>query len=217
MLTHDAVLRHVHQTACQVAGVRCFQSSIRQTFPRTVCRVEVLKNGQTFFKVRDDRRLDDVAIRLRHQAAHPAQLFHLRDRATGTGVGHHVDRVRLFFGTILVVRGGRDGAHHRVRDLVVTLRPCIDDFVVLFALSDQAVHVLLFKVLHLLAGLFNQRPFGVWDQHVVFAEGDARFESFAETHRHDLVTEDNRLFLTAITVDGVDDLLHFFLPQQTVD
>ena len=217
MLAHDAVLRHVHQTACQVTGVRRLQSGIRQTFPRTVGRVEVLENGQTFFKVRDNRRLDDVAVRLRHQAAHPAQLFHLRDRATGTGVGHHVDRVRLFLGTVLMVSHGGDGAHHRLGHLVVTLRPCIDDLVVLFALSDQAVHILLFKVLHLLAGFFNQRPFGVGNQHVVFAEGDARFESFAETHGHDLVTEDDRLFLTAVTVDGVDDLLHFFLAQQTVD
>ena len=112
---------------------------------------------------------------------------------------------------------GRDRAHHRVGDLVVTLRPGIDNFVVLFALSDQAVHVLLFKVLHLIAGLINERPLGVRDQHVVLTERNAGLERFAEAHGHDLVTEDDRFFLTAVTVDGVDDLLHFFLAQQTVD
>ncbi len=53
--------------------------------------------------------------------------------------------------------------------------------------------------------------------HVVLAEGNAGLERFAEAHGHDLVTEDDQLFLTAIAVDGVDDLLHFLLAQQTVD
>ncbi|MNJ05230.1 hypothetical protein D3C73_1664140 [compost metagenome] len=36
-LGHHQVLRHIHQTACQVPGVRCFQRRISQTFTRTVC------------------------------------------------------------------------------------------------------------------------------------------------------------------------------------
>ena len=33
---------------------------------------------------------------------------------------------------------------------------------------------------------------------------------------HDLVTEDDRLFLTAVAINRVDDLLHLFLPEKTV-
>jgi len=31
-----------------------------------------------------------------------------------------------------------------------------------------------------------------------------------------IFTEDNGFFLTTVAVDRIDDLLHFFLPQQTV-
>ena len=131
-------------------------------------------------------------------------------------MGHHVNRVRLHDCTLIVATFGRNSTHHRVGDFVVTLGPGIDNFVVLFTLSDQAVHVLLFKVLNLIACLVNQGPFGLGDQHVVLTKGNPGAESFAETHGHDLVTEDNGFFLTTVAVDRIDDLLHFFLTQQAV-
>ena len=179
-------------------------------------RVEVFKNGQTFLEVRDDRRFDDLARRLGHKAAHPAQLLHLRHRTPGTGVGHHIDRVRLHLGTSGVETRGGDGGHHRLGHLVVALRPSVHDLVVLFALSDQAVHVLLFKAGNLFLHLVDDGPLGVGDQHVVLAERDARFEGFAEAQTHDLVAENDRLFLTAIAVDGVDDGLHVLFAEKAV-
>jgi hypothetical protein len=80
VLADDAVLRHVHQTPRQVARVRRLQRGVRQALAGTVGGVEVLQHGQAFLEVRDDRRLDDLARRLGHQAAHPAQLLHLGDR-----------------------------------------------------------------------------------------------------------------------------------------
>ena len=56
-----------------------------------------------------------------------------------------------------------------------------------------------------------------WDNHVILTKRNTGLKRFAETHRHDLVTEDNDLFLTTVTVNSVDDLADFFLPQQTVD
>jgi hypothetical protein len=103
----DAVLRHVDQTAGQIARVRRLERGIGQTLPGAVGRVEVFKNGQTFLEVRDDRRFDDLARRLGHQAAHPAKLLHLDDRTPGTRVGHHIDRVRLRSGPFGVHRGGQ--------------------------------------------------------------------------------------------------------------
>ena len=179
--------------------------------------VEVLKNGQTFFKVRDNWCLDDLAIWLGHQTAHTAQLFHLRDRTTRTGVSHHINRVWFIFRAVFGTTSCGNGVHHRIGDFVVTLRPSIDNFVVLFTLSDQAVHVLLFKVFHLLACFTNQWPFGFRNNHVVLTKRNTSLKRFTEAHRHDVVTEDDGLFLTAISVHGVNDLLHFFLAKQTVD
>ena len=126
-------------------------------------------------------------------------------------MSHHVDRVWFIFRTIFSVSGVRNGTHHRVSNFVITLRPCVDNFVVLFALSDQAVHVLLFKVFYEVTCLINQWPFAIRDKHVVFTKRDTSLERFAETKGHDVVTEDNRLFLTAITIDRIDDLLNFLL------
>ena len=179
-------------------------------------RVEVFENGQTFFKVRDDRCFDDFAIRLRHQTTHTAQLFHLCDRATRTGVGHHVNAVWFTFRAVFVACRSRDGCHHRLGDFVVRLRPSINNFVVLFTLSNQAVHVLLFKVFNLITCFVDQCPLGVRNNHVVLTERDASLKRFAETHSHDLVTEDDGFFLTTVTVDRIDDLLNFLLTQKTV-
>jgi hypothetical protein len=49
------------------------------------------------------------------------------------------------------------------------------------------------------------------NDHVVLAEGNAGLERLAEAQRHDLVAEDDALLLTAVAVDGVDDLLTSFL------
>ncbi len=77
----NTILCDIHQTAGEVTRVCSFQSRIRKTFTRPVCRVEILKHRQTFFKVRNNRGFDDVTVWLGHKATHTAQLFHLRDRA----------------------------------------------------------------------------------------------------------------------------------------
>ncbi len=178
--------------------------------------VEVLQHGQTFFKVRDNRRLDDLAVRLGHQTTHTTQLLHLGRGATRTGVSHHVNRVRLQLSARIIFAHRRDIAHHRIRNNVGTFGPSIDNFVVLLALSDQAVHVLLFELFHLIAGIIHKRPLAVRDHHVVLTERDAGLERFFEAQGHDVVTEDNRLFLTTVTVDRINHLTDLFLTKETV-
>ena len=92
-LGDDDVLRHVDQTTRQVTGVRGLQRGIRQALAGAVGRVEVLQHVQAFAEVRLDRRLDDRAVRTRHQAAHAGQLADLRRGTTRAGVGHDVERV----------------------------------------------------------------------------------------------------------------------------
>ena len=77
-LGDDHVLRHVDQATGQVTGVRGLQRGIRQALAGAVGRDEVLQHVQAFAEVRLDRRLDDRAVRTRHQAAHAGQLADLR-------------------------------------------------------------------------------------------------------------------------------------------
>ncbi len=172
-LGDDAVLRHVDETPGEVPGVRRLQRGIGQTLAGAVGRVEVLEHGQAFLEVRDDRRLDDLARRLGHQAAHAGKLAHLGRRAAGAGMAHHVDRVHRLLTAIVLELDRLDAGHHLVGDLFRALRPGVDDLVVLLALGDQAVIVLLLVFLGQRLGVGNQLGLGLRDDHVVLAERNA--------------------------------------------
>ena len=87
------VLRHVDETTREVTRVRRLQRRVGQTLAGAVRRDEVLQNVQAFTEVRRDGRLDDRAVRLRHQAAHAGELANLRRGTARAGVGHHEDGV----------------------------------------------------------------------------------------------------------------------------
>src|SRR4051812_29316821 len=84
-------------------------------------------------------------------------------------------------------------------------------------MGDQAVVVLLLEFLCERPGLVNDLPLRSRHHHVVLAERNARLERIVEPERHDPVAEDNRLFLTAVTIDLVDDARYFLLGHQLVD
>ena len=92
-LVDDDVLRHVDQTAGQVARVGRLERRVGEALAGAVRRDEVLQHREPLAEVRRDRRLDDLARGLGHQAAHAGELAHLLARAAGAGVGHQVDRV----------------------------------------------------------------------------------------------------------------------------
>src|SRR5215467_13701348 len=170
----DAVLRHVDQAPREVARVRGLERGIGEPLAGAVRRVEVLEHGEPFLEVADDRALDDLARRLRHQAPHAGELAHLRGRAARAGMRHHVDRVDLSRVAAAVdPLDRRNLTHHFVGDLVGRLRPRVDNLVVLLALGDQAVVVLLLEFLGERAGLLDDLPFGARDHHVVLAERNA--------------------------------------------
>ena len=95
-------------------------------------RDEVLKNGQALHEVGLDRTLDDLALRIGHQATHAGQLTNLTERATSAGVGHHEDRVER----VKVVL-------HRFTNLIGCCRPLVGDRLVALLLSDQTHCVLV--------------------------------------------------------------------------
>ena len=152
VLGDDDVLRHVHQTPRQVAGVGGLERRVGQTLARAVRRDEVLQHGEAFTEVRRDRRLDDFARRLGHQAAHAGELADLLLRAAGARVGHDVDRVEA---PARLVHLGHL-AEHLVGDLLGDLRPDGDDLVVALAVGDRAFEVLLLDLDDLVARVLHQ-------------------------------------------------------------
>ena len=119
-------------------------------------------------------------------------------------MSHHVNRVHLFLAAFLIELDGFNFAHHFVSDLVCTFRPSINDFVVLLTLGDQTVLILLFEFRGECFCVVNHCVFRVWNNHVIHTERNTSRTSVTETKGHDLVTEDHRVFLTAVTVDLID-------------
>ena len=95
-LAHDDLLRHIHQAARHIAGVRRFQSGVCQRFARAMRRQEEFQHREAFTEVGADRQLDDLARRRSHQAAHTRQLPDLVHTTARAGGRHHVDGVKLF-------------------------------------------------------------------------------------------------------------------------
>ena len=82
-LGDDRVLRDVDEAAGEVTGVRRLERGVREALAGAVGRDEVLEHRETFAEVRGDRRLDDLARRLGHQAAHTGQLADLLRASRG--------------------------------------------------------------------------------------------------------------------------------------
>ena len=137
-LADDHVLGDVDEPPRQVAGVGGAQSRVSESLASTVRRDEVLEHGQAFDEVGLDRPLDDLALRVRHQAAHAGELADLLERATRAGVGHHEDGVQLV-----------EVLDHRVGNLVGAGVPALDDGLVTLLLGDQPGVVLLLDLCNL--------------------------------------------------------------------
>ena len=147
VLGHHQVLRHVDQAPREVARVRGLQRRIGQALAGAVRGDEVLQHVQAFAEVRGDRRLDDRAVGLGHQAAHAGELADLRRGAARAGVGHHVDGVER----LLLRRSCRGGSTTSswpscsiidLADLLAAARPDVDHLVVALARGHQARGVL---------------------------------------------------------------------------
>ena len=181
---------------------------------------EVLQDVQALAEVRRDRRLDDRAVRLGHQAAHAGELADLRGGAARTGVGHHVDGVeRLLVDLLAVAVGGlllRQLRHHDLADLVAGLAPDVDHLVVALAGGHEARDVLLLDLLDFLLGALDQAGLLLRHQHVVDADRDAGARRQPEARLQQLVGEDDRFLQAALAERGVDQARDFLLLQRLV-
>ena len=132
LLAGDHVLGHVHQAPGQVARVGGAQGGVRQALAGAVGGDEVLQNGHAFAEVAPHRHVDDPTRRVRHEAAHAAQLADLALVTSGARVGHHPHRAEAV-----------QAVHHRRREVVGRLLPDLDDLLVALVVGDQAALELL--------------------------------------------------------------------------
>ena len=168
LLGDDHVLRHVHEPPRQVAGIGGLERGVRQPLARAVGGDEVLQHRQPLAEVRSDRRRDDLAGRLRHQAAHAGDLADLLLGATGPGVGHDEDRVGLaaFLGAPTHL------AEHLVGDPLGDAVPDVDDLVEALAGRDDAAGALPLDLLDLAQGVADQVALRARDDHVAGTDRD---------------------------------------------
>ena len=228
VLGDDDVLGHVDEPARQIAGVGRLQRGVGEALPGAVRRGEVLEHGQAFAEVGRDRRLDDLARRLGHEAAHAGQLPDLLLRAAGARVGHHVDGVEL-----AALLAALELAEHGVGDLLGRVRPDVDDLVVALAVRDDAVLVLLLDLVDLLAGALDQLALRRGDVHVLDADRQAGQRRVAEADVLQVVEEGDRhlvaesvvalgderadLLLLELLVHEAERLRHDVVEQRTAD
>ncbi len=211
VLGDDHVLGHVDQPAGQVPGVGRLERGVGETLAGPVRRREVLEHGQAFAEVRDDRRLDDLARRLGHEAAHARELADLLLGAPRPGVRHHVDRVELaVFGPRLHL------LEQLVGDLLRDVRPDVDDLVVALAVGDHAVLVLLLHVRHLAPRALDQRPLRGRDLHVDDTDAEPRQRRVPEADVLQLVEERHRRLVAEAVVAIGDELADLLLLQLPV-
>ncbi len=202
----DHVLRDVDETPRQVARVRRAERRVREALAGAVGRDEVLEHRQALHEVGLDRALDDLALRVRHEAAHARELADLLERSARPGVGHHEDRVQLV-----------ERPLHRVCDGVGGLRPDRHDLLVALLVGDEAALVLLRDLPDPLLVLGEDLLLVRRDDDVVLRHRDAGLRREAEAEALDRV-EDPRHRRRAVAVDELrDEAVRLALRQRAVD
>ena len=207
---HHEILRDVDQPPGQVAGIGGLQRGVGQPLAGAVGRDEVLQDIQPFAEVGRDRGLDDGAVRLGHQAAHPRQLADLGLGAPRAGVRHHVDRIErwllhpvaLAIHHFLVLQT----FHHLRRHIIVRLRPAVDHLVAALVIGQQAAGVLLLDFLYRVAGALQNTLLLFRHHHVVDAEGNTGDGGIFKAGVHQAVAEDHRVLQAQASVASINDV-----------
>ena len=81
---------------------------------------------------------------------------------------------------------------------------------------NQTISILTLKFGNHVFGVLNQLLLGFRNNHVILTKRDAGFTRFAETKRHDLVTEDHSRLLSTVPVNLIDQRADGFLSHQLI-
>ena len=200
-LVDDDVLRHVRQLAGEVTGVGGLEGRVGQPLAGAVGGGEVFQHVQAFAEVGPDRRLDDLARRLGHQAAHAAELADLVDVTAGAGDRHHGDRVEVAEGArvvrrhrlalgVAVVLG--EAGHQVLGDLLAGVAPDVDELGVPLLLGDGAHAVVLLDLVGLLLAFLENRQLAIRAADVGDAKGEPGKRRSLEAERLHVVQQLDR-------------------------
>ena len=218
---HDHVLRHIHETAGQVARIGGLERGIGQPLSGTVGRDEVLEHREPFTKVRSDGSFDDLSRGLGHEAAHPGELTHLLGRTARPGVGHHVDGVEArdlsFLAVFVPFDLGPQPLQHLVGHLLRCVGPDVDHFVVALSVGDQTFLVLLFDLLNLGLRRFDELFLVLRDLHVVNRHRDPSSRGVAVAQSAQPIGEKNGGLGTESAIALIDQLAEGLLVHYLVD
>ena len=110
----------------------------------------------------------------------------------------------------------RNTFHHLISNLVVTSCPDINNLIVFLALGNQTILILFFKLFGLFRSFFNQLFLSFWYNQVIFTKRDTCFTSVFKTQSHDFINHDTGFFLSAITINRINDFTDFFFTQKSV-
>src|SRR5215211_1374795 len=162
LVVDDDILGDVDEATGQVARVGSTQGRVGLALPRAVGRGEVLEHREALHEVALHGLLDDLTLRVGHQAAHAGELGEVVVVTAGPRVGHHVDGVQA-----------PEVVLHRLLDLVLGLGPQPDHTLQPLLVGDEAlVPLVLDLVDHALVAL-EYLLFLLGHDDVVLADRDA--------------------------------------------
>ena len=179
-----------------------------------MCGDEVFEDLEAFPEVGPDRRLDDLARRLGHEATHPGKLPDLLGRAPGARVCHHVDGVKGTF-TLgpLIFQGG----NNLIGYLLCDLGPDIDDLVVPFTVGDETLRVLGLDLGNIFFSSGHQFSFPGGNVHIIHADRQAGLRGVGKAEGLEVIEQVNGLLVTGLHERHGDELTQFLLPELPVD
>ncbi len=154
-LTDNHILGHIHQTTCQVTGVRSTKRGVRKSLSRAMSRNEILQYVQSLTEIGLNRQLDGMAGGIRHQSAHSGKLLNLLIRTTGSRVSHHINII-IFI----------QSAEQVMRQLIVCILPGLNNLFIALLLRDQATAVVLGNLIHRCLSIRNQLRLGFRHGHI---------------------------------------------------
>ena len=188
VLDHNDGLCNVAQFSREIARICSLERSIGKTLTRTVCRGEILDDGQSFAEVRLDRCFHDLATRLRHLSAHAGQLLHLSFVSSSTRVHEQEHGVEvssrwacgrrgswnissdMLRSSNLISSIGLERFQHHRRKSVATLGPSIHHAISSFVIGGVAVVIILTSLIDLLLTFSDQFFLVFWNVQIGDAE-----------------------------------------------
>ena len=193
-LADDDILRDVHQTTGEVAGVGGAECGVGQTLAGTVGRDEVLGHGEALLVGVHDRARDDLTLRVRHEATHTGDLANLHPVTTSTRRHHAVD----------VVVAGEVGLHG-LGHLGGRLVPDLDELLATLGVGREALVELVLNLRGLLLVAGDDRGLGRRGHNVRKRDGHTGAGGPVEAGVLDAVERGRDIHLGVALGEVVDD------------